>query len=343
MGVRNLSYLKKMVFGVTDMRSMETRNKTTMVAGESRMTLSVVFWGLFFAIILLFPSVSFGNKLPVVGSIYPVADMVRQIGGEHVDVTVVLPAGASPHTFEPKPSMLKKFSSAKIFFMIGAGLEFWAEKFIRLSDPNLTTVVLSESIPLIHTLANHDEYEHRHGKTDLSGNGARAANPHIWLDPNLAKLMVNTIAASLSAIDREHAASYQRRSDMYLDELNKLDDQISKTIALFTNKKYVSFHASWVYFARRYGLESVGVIEASPGRNPSPLWIKRIVENIKAYRIQSVFAEPQLNPKVAEIIAKEAGVNVLMLDPIGGPDLQERSSYIDLMNYNLNVLQKAMK
>jgi zinc transport system substrate-binding protein len=322
---------------------MDTRKRIKMVAHESRMTLSIVFLGLFFGIILLLPSVSFGKKLPVVSSIYPVADMVRQIGGEHVDVTVVLPAGASPHTFEPKPSMLKTFSSAKIFFMIGAGLEFWAEKFIRLSGPNLTTVVLSEGIPLIHTLANHDEYEHRHGKTEVSGNGDRTANPHIWLDPSIARLMVNTITASLSGVDGEHAATYQRRSDIYLDELNRLDDQTSKTIASFTNKKYVSFHASWVYFARRYGLESVGVIEASPGRNPSPLWIKRIVENIREYRIQSVFAEPQLNPKVAEIIAKEAGVNVLMLDPIGGPNVPGRSSYIDLMNYNLNVLQKAMK
>jgi zinc transport system substrate-binding protein len=322
---------------------METRKKTKMVACESRMGLAFVLLRLFLGIMLLLPSVCFGNKLPVVSSIYPVADMVRQIGGEHVDVTVVLPAGASPHTFEPKPGMLKKFSSAKIFFMIGAGLEFWAEKFIRLSDPNLTTVVLSEGIPLIRTLDHHDEYEHRHSKGGVAISEALAANPHIWLDPSIARVMVNTITAVLSDVDREYAGTYQHRSDIYLDELNRLDDQISKTIASFTNKKYVSFHASWVYFARRYGLESVGVIEASPGRNPSPLWIKRIVENIKAYRIQSVFAEPQLNPKVAEVIAKEAGVNVLVLDPIGGPNVPGRSSYIDLMNYNLNVLQKAMK
>ena len=332
----------KMIWRGSDMCSMEIRIRTKIVACESRRGFPFVFWGLFFGIVLLLPSGCFAKKFPVVSSIFPVADMVHQIGGEYVDVTVVLPAGASPHTFEPKPSMLKKFSSAKIFFMIGAGLEFWAEKFIRLSDSNLTTVVLSEGIPLIHTLAHHDEHGHRGGKTDVSGNEARAANPHIWLDPSIASLMVNTITASLSDADREHAAYYQHRSNIYLDELNRLDDQISKTIVSFANKKYVSFHASWIYFARRYGLESVGVIESSPGRNPSPLWIKRIVEQIKAYRIQSVFVEPQLNPKVAEVIAKEAGVSVLMLDPIGGPNLPGRSSYIDLMNYNLNVLQKAM-
>lgn len=314
-----------------------------MVARESRMTLSVVFPGLFFCIILLLPSACLGKKLPVVSSIYPVADMVRQIGGEHVDVTVVLPAGASPHTFEPKPSMLKKFSSAKIFFMVGAGLEFWAEKFIRLSGPNLTTVVLSENTPLIHTLAHLDEYEHRDGKTDKTDNGGRAANPHIWLDPNVARSMVSSITVSLAAVDREHATTYQHRSEMYLDKLNRLDFHIRKTIESFTNKKYVSFHDSWAYFARRYGLEPVGVIAASPGRNPTPLQLGRIVEHIKTYRIQSVFAEPQLNSKVAEVIAKEAGVSVLILDPIGGANLPGRNSYIDLMNYNLNVLKKAMQ
>lgn len=302
-----------------------------------------LFLGLFFLVVQPAPSVCFGKKLSIVSSIYPVADMIRQVGGEHVHVTVVLPPGASPHTFEPKPSVLKIFSSAQIFFMIGAGLEFWAEKFIRLSDPNLTTVVLSEGLPLIYSLAQHDEQEHRHGKTDVSGNQTQTANPHIWLDPVIAKLMINTITASLSEVDREHAEYYQRQRQMYIDELDRLDRHIRKTIESFGNKKYVSFHASWVYFARRYGLESVGVIEASPGRNPSPIQIKHIVERIKEHRIQSVFAEPQLNPKVAEVIAKEAGVGMFILDPMGGPDLRGRSSYIDLMYYNLSVLKEAMK
>ncbi|MFC1830150.1 metal ABC transporter substrate-binding protein [Thermodesulfobacteriota bacterium] len=108
-------------------------------------------------------------------------------------------------------------------------------------------------------------------------------------------------------------------------------------------KKYVSFHASWDYFARRYGLEPVGVIEASPGRNPTPRQIKNIVEQIEKYDIRAVFAEPQFNPRAAEVIARQTGVHVLLLDPVGGPEIKERSTYISLMKYNLNVLHKAMK
>ncbi|UCD31529.1 MAG: zinc ABC transporter substrate-binding protein [Desulfobacterales bacterium] len=314
-----------------------------MVASKTKMGLPYAFFGLFIWVVALLPTVCFGKKLPIVCSIYPVADWVRQVGGEQVDVTVVLPAGASPHTFEPKPSMLKKFSSARIFFMIGAGLEFWADKFIRLSDANLLTVVLSEGISLIHTVDHHDDHKVRLDEADATDRHAPMANPHIWLDPVAAKLMVNTITASLSEVDNGHVEYYQRRSRIYLDVLDRLDRHIGTIVESFSNKKYVSFHASWVYFARRYGLESVGVIEATPGRNPSPIQIKHIVERIKKHHIQSVFAEPQLNPKVAEVIAKEAGVTMLILDPMGGPNLPGRRSYVDLMNYNVNVLKEAME
>jgi len=120
-----IAYLLKILYG-PNVSSMGTPVRGKMVASETKIDLQLPFWVMCFLFSLLLPSICFGEKLPIVSSIYPVADMVRQVGGAHVDVTVVLPAGASPHTFEPKPSMLKKFSSAKIFFMIGAGLEFWA-------------------------------------------------------------------------------------------------------------------------------------------------------------------------------------------------------------------------
>jgi zinc transport system substrate-binding protein len=97
-----------------------------------------------FLIIQLYSTACMSEKVPVIASIYPIADMVQQVGGDYVDVTFVLPAGASPHTFEPKPSLVKKFSSSRIFFMVGAGLEYWAEKFIILAGSGLTTVVFSE-------------------------------------------------------------------------------------------------------------------------------------------------------------------------------------------------------
>jgi zinc transport system substrate-binding protein len=285
------------------------------------------------------------EKLRVIASIYPVADMVQQVGGDHVDVTFVLPAGASPHTFEPKPSLVKKISSARIFFRIGAGLEFWAEKFIDLAGPGLTTIVLSEGVSLIHTAGHHHENKtgDPHDGSYISNHESRVANPHIWLDPAIAKSMVNKITAVLCEVDHQHLTYYKLRGQNYLNDMDKLDRLIKVKVAKFNIKKYVSFHASWVYFARHYGLEPVGIIEASPGRNPTPIQIKNIVAMIKRDHIRAVFAEPQLNPRAAEVIAREAAVNVLLLDPLGGPNLKGRSTYIDLIKYNLNVMQEAMK
>jgi zinc transport system substrate-binding protein len=236
--------------------------------------------------------------------------------------------------------------------MVGAGLEFWAEKFIELAGPGLTTVVLSEGVSLIHTAGHHHEHEAEHhhenktghhAKPGISDHESRVANPHIWLDPVIAKSMVNKITTVLGEVDHEHVTYYRKRGQRYLEKLDELDQMIQKTVTTFEIRKYVSFHASWIYFARRYGLEPVGVIEAAPGRNPTPIQIKNIVAMIKKFHIRAVFAEPQLNPRAAEIIAREAEVRVLLLDPLGGPDLKERSTYMDLIKYNLNVMQKAMK
>jgi len=301
------------------------------------MSLRHFFFILCFLSIQLHSTACLSEKLPVIASIYPIADMVQQVGGDHVDVAFVLPAGASPHTFEPKPSLVKKFSSARIFFMVGAGLEFWAEKFINLGRPGLTTIVLSDGVSLIHTAGHH------HAGTGNPDHESSVANPHIWIDPVIAKTMVNKITAALCDVDHQHVAYYKERGQRYLEKLDDLDQMIQKTVSTFTIRKYVSFHASWDYFARRYGLESAGVIEAAPGRNPTPIQIKNIVAMIKKYHIRAVFAEPQLNPRAAEIIAREAEVNVLLLDPLGGPNLKGRSTYIDLIKFNLNVMQEAMK
>lgn len=285
----------------------------------------------------------YGEKIQVVASIFPVADMAKQVGGKYVDVTTVIPSGASPHTFEPRPSLLKKISEARIFFVIGAGLELWAGKFVRLSNNQLVTVKLSEGVSLIKLSEhNHDDFEHHHGEADISDTESGFANPHIWLDPEIAKSMVNKIMSVLCKIDNKHMKYYKRNGLAYLDKLDELHVLITSTVEKFKTRKYVCFHPAWDYFARRYGLESVGVIEAAPGRHPAPRSIQNIISLIKQQNIRAVFAEPQLNPKVAEVIAREADVKVLFLDPMGDPNIKGRNSYFDLMKYNLKVFQEAM-
>jgi zinc transport system substrate-binding protein len=304
-----------------------------------------VFFFLLICFTGLFVSPCFGETIPAIASIFPVADMVRRVGGENVEVTLALPAGASPHTFEPKPSLAKKFSTARIFFMIGAGLEYWAEKFVKSTDLGLKTVIFTKEAALIYTAEGHNEIEtgYRQNHSGSSEPELTMANPHIWLDPVVAKSMVKKIIAALCEVDYHHEQYYRQRGQRYLDELDDLHRHIKAAVETFRIKKYVSYHDSWAYFARRYGLESVGVIEASPGRNPTPIQIKKIVSRIKEHRIRAVFAEPQFNPRAAEVVAKEADIQVLFLDPMGGPTLKYRDTYIDLMKYNLSIFQEAME
>jgi zinc transport system substrate-binding protein len=308
-----------------------------------RMPFCYGFCLIFFLIIQLYSTPSLAKKLPVIASIYPIADMVQQVGGDHVDVTFVLPAGASPHTFEPKPSLVRTFSSARIFFMIGAGLEFWADKFVKLAGSELMTVVLSQDVDLIETIEHNHENQHHDKETMVSESKPIVANPHIWLDPVIAKSMVNKITAALCEVDHQNVSYYKQRSLNYLQALDKLHKMIQGTVSNFKMKKYIAFHASWDYFARRYGLESVGVIEATPGRNPTPIQIRDIVAMIKKYHIRAVFAEPQLNYRAAKVIAREADIKVLLLDPMGNPKQKYGNTYIDLMQHNLNILKEAME
>lgn len=277
---------------------------------------------------------SYAEKINVVVSIYPVRDIVKQVGGDLVNVDFMVPAGASPHTFEPTPSDMKKINNARMFVIIGSGLEFWAEKAIKSAGrKDLKVVILSKGLPLIHDSHMEDE---KHQDRDT-------ADPHIWLDPLLAKEMVDRIKSAFIEIDTSHRTYFTEKAEGFKKELDVLHIRITGSVKNFKTKGYVTFHPAWNYFSRRYGLKVIGVIEESPGKEPSPGHITKIIKHIKQADSRVVFAEPQFNPKVAEVIAKEAGARVLFLDPIGGPGIKDRDTYIGLMGYNLSIMEKAMR
>jgi ABC-type Zn uptake system ZnuABC Zn-binding protein ZnuA len=275
------------------------------------------------------------EKIAIVVSIYPLKDMVGQIGGDRVQVVFMVPPGASPHTFEPKPQDMVKVHKARLFVIIGAGLEFWADKAIRSAGGrDLKVLTLSDGLPLLSGTDGHDDHLPSH---------SRSADPHIWLDPQIAKEMVNSIARALIELDPSRGGYFRENAERFKKEIDNLDAFIAGKVKTFRIKEYVTFHSAWNYFSRRYGLRVAGVIEESPGKEPSPKHIARLAEEVKRTGAHVVFAEPQFSPKIAEVIASEAGAKVLFLDPNGGPGLPGRDTYIGLMRYNLSVLESAMK
>lgn len=279
---------------------------------------------LFFSVSL--EAVAAGAQVKVVASIAPLADFARQVGGDRVAVTLLLPPGASPHTYEPTPKTMQSVSQAQIFLKIGAGLEFWTDRLIRAAAGKIAVIDASEGIRLL--------------KDDGHG-GLHGTDPHYWLDPVNCLSVIHTIETAFASVDPANAGLYRRNAAAYRDRLLALDREISERVRGFRTREYVTFHAAWNYFSKRYGLSVAGVIEEGPGKEPSPRHIQRILRELKRFPVKVVFAEPQFSPKIAEAIAREAGGKVLMLDPIGGE--KGRETYLDMMRYNLAVMEGVMK
>jgi zinc transport system substrate-binding protein len=270
------------------------------------------------------------KKIKIVSSIAPLSDFARQIGGEKVDVVRLLPPGASPHTYEPTPKMIQEISRADIFIKVGAGLEFWADKIIKSVNREIETIVCVEGIDLIK-VESHGYRHHDPAQFD----------PHIWLDPTNAIKIVRKIARKLSTVDPENSVYYLQNELNYNRSLNKLDDEIKEAVQSFKTKEFVAFHPAWQYFSRRYGLRIAAVIEEGSGQEPSPKHMNKILRKIRRMNIRIVFAETQFSSKIAEVIAQEAGGEVLFLDPIGGQ--KNRETYLEMMRYNVRVMERAMK
>lgn len=282
------------------------------------------------------------EKLEVMASIIPLGDFCKKIGGEKVSTTVLVPPGASPHIFEPNPSTIVRASNSRVLIQIGAGFEFWFDKLIPPANSKKRIVIrAAKGIELIETIDSHhsrksEKASSAEGKQDHGG------NPHIWLDPILAKKICRDIARGFSSADPDNSAYFLSRLRSYLKALDKLDKEIRKRVGAFRIKHYVTFHPSFAYFSRRYGLKEVGVIEATPGREPTPRHLIKIIRAVKKYNIKAVFSEPQLNQRAADVIAEEANIPILILDPIGGRK-PYGTDYIALMKHNLSIMEKAMR
>ena len=264
-----------------------------------------------------------GHSILVATSIAPLADFVRQVGGNRVEVITLVPPGASPHTYELKPSQVQKVARAGLLVLNGAGLEYWADKLVKAADnPALRVVDTSEGMVFL------DE-------------GAHGANPHLWLDVRQAMAQVERIRDALVQAAPGHAAVYRANTSRYLAQMEKLDREITQEVRGWTQHQFIAFHPAWAYFARRYGLEQAGVLERAPGRIPSPAELARIVETAKRIGVRAIFAEPQFSSKAAEAVASESGARVLFLDPLGS-SLKD-PSYLSLMRYNLAQMAQAMK
>jgi zinc transport system substrate-binding protein len=285
-----------------------------------------------------------GGKVKVVASIFPLADVAREIGGEHVEVVMLLPAGETPHGFQPKPRDSEALARARLLLTVGLGLDLWADRAAAASGNRaLTTLVFAEAVRVepikvapaeVHeeheAHAEHEEHAHPFG------------DPHLWLDPTLMKEYTAALAGALSTIQPEHAADFQTRQEAYGAALDRLDEEYRSTLATARIKSFVSFHSAFTYVARRYGLLQQAVLE--PERSDvSAGHLERVVEFVRSRGVKVLFAEPQYPRDRLAALAQQTGTTVMTLDPEGNPHVPGHDSYLSLMRTNLDTLAKALE
>jgi zinc transport system substrate-binding protein len=309
-------------------------------------TLTKAFAGL--ASILLFAgcgeqrasrSTAADGKLMVVATIFPLADWASQIGGDRVTTATLLPPGVSPHTYEPTPADMRNVSQARLFLKSGLNLDDWAAK-VTDDGPKASRI-----IPVgdrLHEQGYLPDVEHIDESVHDVAHEHGAVNPHWFLDPNVAIRAVEMIAAELGAADPAHRSAYNENAARYIEELNRLDEELSSTLAACSERGFATVHNSFAYLAARYKVRIAAVIEEYPGRVPSDQYIRGVVDKLRADGVKTVFVEPQLSRRPAEIVAEEAGARVDLLDPVGDASYADRDTYLKLMRFNGAKLKEAV-
>jgi len=256
---------------------------------------------------------SAGKPLKVTVSILPQKYFVQKIGGDLVDISVMVLPGSSPATYEPKPKQMVKLAESKIYFAIGVFFEeVWLKKFAGV-NPEMRIIATQngiEKIPMQRHL--HDDKERNHGKAVAR---AGIKDPHIWLSPPLVMLQARNILNALMRVDPVHRRTYE---DNYKNFINKVVDLDLKIRNQFTGTnqgtRFMVYHPAWGYFAKAYDLIQIPV--EMEGKNPTPKGLQQLIRNAKKDGIKVVFVQPQFSTKSAQTIAKAIGGRVVFADPL---------------------------
>ncbi len=271
------------------------------------------------------------GALKVVATTTVFADLVANVGGTKVDVTSVVPKGGEVHTFDPTPSDVTRVADAQLVVMNGLGLDEWLAQIVADSGSTAPVVELGEDLDIAY-IEGGEEHEGQPAASE-DPHGHSGINPHLWLDVANAELYVDKITKALMAADPDDAATYEMNGTAYRARLAELDAWVQMQIDAIpaANRKLVSFHEAFPYYAAAYGLEIVGTIVEAPGQDPSAGEIAGLVEAIKASGAKAVFTEVQFSPELAEAVASEAGVAVvsdLYNDSLGDPPVDTYEAMI---------------
>ncbi len=248
------------------------------------------------------------DRMRVVVTIPPLAEFVEKIGGEKVEISIMVPPGASPHSYEPTPGQLADVAKASVYVMVGTPIEFeivWLDKLLA-TNSQITVCNASQGIDLIPVRDAHDH-------TSVIGHG-HTNDPHVWVSPQNAMTMVTNICQTMITVDEKNRTYYEGNRDRYLVILDSLDTDIRRTLAQKQQKAFLVYHPAWSYFARTYGIEQIAI--EVEGKEPTARVLQAIINQAREHRTDVIFASPQFNTKNVQLIAREIDGTVILIDPL---------------------------
>jgi len=267
----------------------------------------------------------------VVGAFYPVAYAAQRVGGTRVQVTNLTPVGAEPHDLELTPKQIDEVLDADVVFDMGHRFQPAVEKAAQERDR--PTVTLLDRLPI------------KAGNRKVAEGDSNALDPHVWLDPVLMQDIVRQVQSALTKSDPKGRAVYARNAAVFIQQLQALDQRYRTTLADCAIHVVVTSHEAFGYLAQRYGLQQEGVAGLSPDAEPDAKRLAQLTDLVKRDHIKVVFTETLASPRIAETLAREAGVSTDVLDPLEGLSdsaIAHGATYVTVMNRNLTKLGRAL-
>lgn len=270
-----------------------------------------------------------GERIKVVTTIPTLKEFVKQVGGEKVDVVSLLKGGEDLHTFDPRPSDTRAVYNAEILIKIGIGLDNWADKVAAASgNKKLIVIETSKGVNVISSPGENPSHPH--------------GNPHIWHDPENAKLMIEDIYQGMIRVSPADADYFKTNRDAYMARLTELDKELDTSLSDIKDRRVVTYHPGWAYLLNRFRLQEVFSIEKAPGREPSARDIAGAIDRIKKEKVRLILGEPEAPKKVLDIISKESGALAVNLAPEIG-SLPRATGYIEMMRYNVGEIARGLR
>jgi len=277
------------------------------------------------------------GRLLVVAGFYPLAEAAARVGGDRVRVVDLTPAGTEPHDLELTSDEVDDIDDADVVLYLGQGFqpavaeaaERWGDHPVDLLDAVEVRAGAAEAL----------------AEEEGGGDAGDARDPHVWLDPRRMSEMVGTVEEALADADPADADAFAAGADRYRADLEALDAEMAAGLADCARDEIVTSHAAFFYLADRYGLTQVPIAGLSPEAEPDPDRLADLADRVAEDGTTTVFTEPLASPEVAETLAREAGVDTAVLDPIEGLTGDEEAAgadYLSVMRENLAALRRAL-